>query len=117
MVALGLSKKRKDQDAIICPVPLFHVTGSHHIFLTALVQGKRLVLMRKWNPLRALQLISEERPSRWLGVPTMVQDMLEHPNFADYDTSSLSVLGGGGAPTPTSQLRKVRKKFKDSNLI
>ena len=73
LVALGLSEKPTVQDCTICPVPLFHVTGSHHIFLTALVQGKRLALMKKWDPLVALQLIDREKPTRWLGVPTMIQ--------------------------------------------
>ena len=37
---------------------------------------------------------------------------MEHPRYTDFDTSSLKVLGGGGAPTPTTQITKVQKKFK-----
>lgn len=42
----------------------------------------------------------------------MVQDLMEHPLFDQYDTSSLKNVGGGGAPTPTSQVSKVHHKFK-----
>ena len=94
----------KPQDAMVCGVPLFHVTGSHHIFLTALITGCRLVLMFKWDALDALKIIDRERPTAWLGVPTMVQDMMEHPRFGEFDTSSLTRLGGGGGPTPKSQV-------------
>ena len=61
----------KPQQAVICPVPLFHVTGSHHLFLAALTSGSRLILMYKWNALTALQLIAREKPTSWTGVPTV----------------------------------------------
>lgn len=41
----------------------------------------------------------------------MVQDLLEHPDFEKYDTSSLKQIGGGGAATPVSQVTKIQKKF------
>lgn len=41
------------QFCIICPVPLFHVTASHHIFLASLLVGRKLVLMYKWYVLLA----------------------------------------------------------------
>lgn len=106
------SNSNTKQQAVICPVPLFHVTGSHHIFLSSLTAGARLILMYKWDPLEALKLIEREKPSSWTGVPTMIQDLMEHPDFNKYDTSSLKKLGGGGAPTPVSQVNKVSKKFK-----
>ncbi len=100
------------QDCRICPVPLFHVTASHHIFLDGFVRGTRLVLMYKWDAGEALKLIQNERPTAWTGVPTMVQDLMEHPDFDKYDLSSLKVIGGGGGPTPASQVSKTSKKFK-----
>lgn len=36
------------QWCMICPVPLFHVTASHHIFLASFLVGRKLVLMYKW---------------------------------------------------------------------
>ena len=36
---------------------------------------------------------------------------MEHPDFDKYDTSSMKNLGGGGAPTPQSQVEKVSQKF------
>ena len=93
-------------------VPLFHVTASHHIFLSSASRGAKLVLMYKWDAGQALKLIQSERPNSWTGVPTMVQDLMEHPDFEKYDTSSLKSIGGGGAPTPASQVKKTAKKFK-----
>jgi acyl-CoA synthetase (AMP-forming)/AMP-acid ligase II len=44
----------------------------------------------------------------------MLNDLMEHPNFDKFDTSSLKSVGGGGAPTPASQVAKADKKFKNA---
>ena len=106
---------KPEQPCMICPVPLFHVTASHHIFLSSASRGAKLVLMYKWDAGQALKLIQSERPNSWTGVPTMVQDLMEHPDFDKYDTSSLKSIGGGGAPTPASQVKKTAKKFKSGS--
>jgi long-chain acyl-CoA synthetase len=111
LAELGIRPKRGTQSKI-CPVPLFHVTASHHVFLDSFVRGIRMILMFKWDAGVALQLIDREKPTSWTGVPTMIQDLMEHPNFAQYDTSSLKQIGGGGGPTPTSQVKKTASKFK-----
>lgn len=110
----GAGLPKPGQQAIVCAVPLFHVTGCHHNFLTALVNGARLVTMYKWDATEALRLIETEKPSSWSGVPTMIQDLMEHPDFDKTDTSSLQSAGGGGAPTPAAQVTKVQKKFANA---
>jgi long-chain acyl-CoA synthetase len=70
--------------------------------------------MSRWDPLRALQLIEREKATVWIGVPTMIQDMMEHPDFDRYDTSSLAAVGSGGGPTPKSQVAKAASKFKNA---
>ena len=42
---------------------------------------------------------------------SQVQDMMEHKDFARYDTSSIEFMGGGGAPTPPSNVAKIAQKF------
>eukprot|EP01062_Namystynia_karyoxenos_P065834 TRINITY_DN5988_c0_g2_i1.p2 TRINITY_DN5988_c0_g2~~TRINITY_DN5988_c0_g2_i1.p2 ORF type:complete len:613 (+),score=234.47 TRINITY_DN5988_c0_g2_i1:95-1933(+) len=116
LVAAGMPRPTAPppQQCAICPVPLFHVTASHHIFLASIMLGGKLVLMEKWDAGNALRLIETERATAWTGVPTMVRDLMEHPNFAKTDTSSLERVGGGGAPTPPSQVGLMKKKFAKS---
>jgi len=102
----------RNQACVICPVPLFHVTGSHHIFLACLIGGRKLVLIYKWDVAEALNLIEKEKATTWTGVPTMIQDLMEHPDFAKRDTSSLKIVGGGGAAVPIPQVKRVEKAFK-----
>lgn len=42
----------------------------------------------------------------------MLLDIMEHPKFSQYDTSSLVALGSGGAPTPPSQVIRTKQTFK-----
>lgn len=96
----GAAALRTEQPCIVLPVPLFHVTASHHVFLQSLCSGRKMAMMYKWDPLKALQLIERERPQGWTGVPTMVQDLMNHEDFDKYDTSSLLGIGGGAPPRP-----------------
>jgi long-chain acyl-CoA synthetase len=93
-------------------VPLFHVTGCVAVMLSCVASGLKLVIMRKWDPGLALEHIQRERVTNFVGVPTQSWDLLEHPRFAEYDTSSLISVGGGGAPAPPELVRRVESGFR-----
>jgi len=97
--------------SFILIVPLFHVTGCVAVMLSSWLAGAKLVLMYKWSPERALELIERERITNFVGVPTMSWDLLESPDFATRDTSSLLAVGGGGAPAPPELVRRVEDSF------
>jgi long-chain acyl-CoA synthetase len=92
-------------------VPLFHVTGGVAVFLSCAASGLTLVMMHKWDPVRALELIEREKVTNFVGVPTQSWDLLECPRFAEFDTSSLVSVGGGGAPAPTELVKRVESSF------
>jgi long-chain acyl-CoA synthetase len=93
--------------AFILTVPLFHVTGCIPVMLSTFAMGTKLVMMHKWNPERALELIERERVTQFVGVPTMSRDMLESPDWERRDTSSLKSISGGGAPAPPELVRRI----------
>jgi long-chain acyl-CoA synthetase len=93
--------------ALILAVPLFHVTGCVPVMLGSVFGGYKLVMMHKWDPARALELIERERITNVIGVPTMAQDLLDHPDAATRDLSSLQHLGGGGAPMAPELVRRI----------
>jgi long-chain acyl-CoA synthetase len=95
----------------ILTVPLFHVTGLVPVMLSAFASGTKLVMMYKWSPERALELIERERVTIFVGVPTMSFDLLESPDFSRRDTSSLLSVGGGGAPAPPELVKRIDRSF------
>jgi long-chain acyl-CoA synthetase len=92
-------------------VPLFHVTGLVPVMLGSALGGNKLVMMYKWTPERALELIERERVTTFVGVPTQSHDLLESPKFATTDTSSLLSVGGGGAAAPPELVKRIEKSF------
>jgi long-chain acyl-CoA synthetase len=100
------------ETSFILAVPLFHVTGLVPVMLSCFLNGFKLVMMYKWTPERALELIERERVTQFVGVPTMTIDMLESPDFERRDTSSLTSVGGGGAPAPPELVSRVEGSFR-----
>ncbi|WP_084957943.1 class I adenylate-forming enzyme family protein [Thermoactinospora rubra] len=88
-------------------VPLFHVTGCFSALTPSMFGGSGLVLMYKWDPERALQLIEREKVTTMIGVPTNAWQLMSHPDLDKYDLSSLTTLGYGGAPAPPKLLERI----------
>ena len=102
------------QKSSLLPIPLFHTTGCHAIMLPLIAAGGKLVLMHKWDPELALQLIERERITSTGGVPTIAWQLLEHPALENYDLSSLESVAYGGAPAAAELVRKLKEKFPKS---
>lgn len=102
------------QKTMLLASPFFHVTGSHVALLASFCDGRRLVTMYKWDSLKALQLVEAERITNVLGVPTNTYDLLTHPDFHKYDTSSLEGLSGGGAAFAAPMIKRVSDSFKNA---
>jgi acyl-CoA synthetase (AMP-forming)/AMP-acid ligase II len=93
-------------------VPLFHVTACHVLFLLSFYSGRKTVMMHKWDPLEALKLIEQEKVTYFNGVPTMSLELMNHPQLASFDTSTLTDISAGGAARPADHVRKLYDKFE-----
>ncbi|HEY3139192.1 MAG TPA: fatty acid--CoA ligase [Blastocatellia bacterium] len=91
-------------------IPLFHVNGwgTPHT-LTAM--GARHVLVKKFDPTEALELIQRERVTNFAMVPTMANALINHPSLGEYDLSSLDYVAIGGAASPVDLIRQVEQKL------
>jgi len=95
-------------------VPFFHATGCFAILNPMLFAGAKLVMMHKWDPVRAFELIERERVTAAGGVPTIAWQLIEHPLRGNYDLSSLQSLAYGGAPSAPELVRKIKETFPKS---
>jgi fatty-acyl-CoA synthase len=67
--------------------------------------------MIAFDPLKALQIISQERCTTSGGVPTMLLAILQHPDFSTYDLSSLKKVWCAGAPVPVALMEQVKEQI------
>ncbi len=77
--------------------PLFHV-GGLGLTLQLMLRLCTQILMPAFDEVQILEAIQSERASETFLVPTMVKRLIEHPRFADYDTSSLQLVLYGASP-------------------
>ena len=94
--------------------PLFHVTANNCVAYAATAAGGTMVLMYRWDPGEALKLVERERVSDISGVPVMARELIAHPDFDKYDTSSLLSVGGGGAPLHPDLVSKIDDSLKSA---
>jgi len=102
------------QRSMLLSVPFFHATGCFAILNPSLASGSKVVMMRRWDPVRAFELIERERVNLAGGVPTIAWQLIEHPLRANYDLSSLESVSYGGAPSAPELVRKIRETFPNS---
>lgn len=99
------------QNVYLLSVPFFHATGCHSVLVANLAAGNKIVLMYRWDPERAMELIERERVSTFGGVPAMVWQVIEHPDFGKRDLSSLTSVSYGGAPAAPELVRRIEELF------
>ena len=99
------------QNCNLLSVPLFHATGCHALLVTNTAAGGKLVMMQHFDPERALELIERERITVFGGVPAMVMQVIDSPDFATRDTSSVQSISYGGAPAPPDLVRRIKEHF------
>ena len=103
---------KSDQETRSCVlVPFFHVFGCVGYNLAALCGGSAIHPLLAFDPVKAMQVISTERCTFTGGVPTMLLAMLQHPDFAKYDLSSLQAVVCAGAPVPVFLMEQVKERI------
>lgn len=103
-----------DPMCLLLVIPLFHVTGCTAMMGPLIAGGSKMVLMHKWDTVRAMALIEREKVTLTGGVPTIAWQILEHPDRDKYDLSSLDSITYGGAPASPDLVRKIKGDFKAS---
>jgi acyl-CoA synthetase (AMP-forming)/AMP-acid ligase II len=95
-----------DQTVILHVVPMFHVNGwgSPH---TVTAVGGVHVMLRKIDPVEIFRLTQAERVTLLLGVPTIYNALINHPDRTAYDLSSLRLAIVGGAPSSPKLIKGI----------
>jgi long-chain acyl-CoA synthetase len=93
--------------------PLYHIAGATNI-MTALFAGRKLVVLPQFDAGAWLDAVQREQVTHAFVVPTMMKQLIDHPQFARYDLSSLQNLSYGGAAMPFPVIRRAIELFPKS---
>lgn len=99
-------------DRVCIPVPLYHCFGMVLGVLATVTHGACIVFPgESFEAEAVLRCVSNERCTALYGVPTMFIAELEHPQFHEYDLSSLRTGIMAGAPCPIETMRRVMEEM------
>ena len=95
-------------DRLCVPVPFYHCFGCVMGNLGCITHGSAIIIASEhFDPLKTLQALEKERCTALYGVPTMFIAQLDHPEFENFDVSSLRTGIMAGSPCPIEVMRQV----------
>jgi len=100
----------------ILTVPLYHVAGIQAM-MAAVYGGRTLVMQRQFEAKEWMELVEKEKANRAMMVPTMLKQLIDHPDFSKHDLSSLRVITYGAAPMPLEVIKKALGVFPGVSFI
>jgi fatty-acyl-CoA synthase len=105
---IGEAMRLTPQDRLCIPVPLYHCFGMVLGNLACLTHGATIVYPNEaFDALSVLQAVQQERCTGLHGVPTMFIAELDHPQFKEFDLSTLRTGIMAGSPCPIEVMKRV----------
>lgn len=98
-------------DRYLCINPFFHNFGYKAGILACLQTGATLVPQLTFDPLRAMELVVEQRITVLPGPPTIFRTLLDHPARSDHDLSSLRFAVTGAATVPVVLIEQMQREL------
>jgi long-chain acyl-CoA synthetase len=105
--ALGI----RDDDRIVCCLPLFHSYAVNTCFLQPIHAGATEVIMERFSTQAVLEAIEKYQITIFPGVPTMFAYLANFPNRCRYDTTTLRMAVSAGAVLKEKVIEDFRKAF------
>ncbi|MBT5179565.1 MAG: AMP-binding protein, partial [Rhodospirillaceae bacterium] len=96
-----------EDDVFCCSTPLFHIAGLFVWFQTGVLIGNTLVLMPAWDAEEFMRLVEEDGVTASFMIPTQINGIISHPNFAAERLKGWRYGNFGGAPNPVAQMQKM----------
>jgi long-chain acyl-CoA synthetase len=96
--------------------PMFHLADGASTFGVTL-SGGRHAFVPRFEPVEVLQTIQTDKVTHAQFVPTMINMLVNHPRFGEFDISTLSFILYGASPMPEGVLRKAMEMMPRVRLM
>ncbi len=103
-----LYKCEEGKETVMAILPFFHVYGMTTVLVLSVMLGNKMVIIPKFDFETALKTIDKQKPTLFPGAPTIYIGLLNHPDVAKYDLSSIKACISGSAALPV----EVQEKFE-----
>lgn len=118
---LGAALNRLAMGWLVGPVylhaaPVFHLAGAMGVWWQFIAGGTH-VLLPTFNALRFMETVQSEHVTDTLLVPTMIQMVLDHPEFSRFDLTSLKFMVYGASPIAETLLDRLSAAFPQLALM
>lgn len=107
-INIGSAIDLRSTDATPNFLPLFHTAGINLHSLPALMAGGRVLVLEGFDAEALVRLFEQRRIDVFFGVPTVFQDLSDHPRFASAPLDHVRHWGCGGAPLPDALVERCR---------
>ncbi len=103
-------------EVVLATSPLFHTSMLYGAVVTAVVKGCEVVLLPgRFQPERVLETIERERVTLWMALGSAAPRVSACPTLDRYDTSSVRILGVGGATVSPAVQDRLREAFPSTS--
>ncbi|MGX4643088.1 AMP-binding protein [Massilia sp. SYSU DXS3249] len=114
---VGEAMRLSSLDRLCIPVPLYHCFGMVLGNLACVTHGATMVFPGEgFEPKAVLETVQAEACTGLHGVPTMFIALLDHPDFAAYDLSTLRTGIMAGSPCPAEVMSRVIERMHLSEI-
>ena len=100
-------KGAEARETFLTALPLFHIYGLTTSLNVPVSLAAKMVLLPKFEPIKALEAIQRHRVTVFCGVPTMYQSLIANRELGNFDLTSIRVCISGASSLPP----QVQKKF------
>ncbi|MEO3388834.1 FadD3 family acyl-CoA ligase [Mesorhizobium sp. CAU 1741] len=104
-------------DRILVIPPFFHAFGYRSGAIVSLMRGGVLLPHLTYDPDEILHRVQSDRVSVIAGPPAIFHGMLQHPDLAEFDTSSLRLGITGGSVVPATLIRRMRSDLGFAGVV
>lgn len=103
--------------SLLHAVPLFGFTGCHGLMLMSVRAGITQIVLPRFDPALLLAAIERHRATSIMGVPTMLNLAMKHPDLHAHDYSSLQFVFFGAAPIQPDTVRKMLEVWPGVKML
>jgi HIP---CoA ligase len=107
----------QEGDRYLIVNPFFHCFGLFAGILACLLKGVTIVPHPVFDVPSVMRRVDEERITMLPGPPAIYQTILDHPNLADYDLSTLRLSVTGSATVPVEMIRRMRSELTFKTIV